>query len=79
MYEDVIIVGIVFGSILLIVAMGVFGCVFRTHVKARALREQSLHESEHLALLARLEQRIEVLERIVTDERFESKRRFRET
>lgn len=75
MDESVIIVGIVFGSILLIVAMGVFGSIFRTHAKARAVREQDLEEREHLELLARLEARLEVLERIVTDERFESKRR----
>lgn len=75
--EDVIIVAIVFGSILLVVAIGATASVMMTRTKANALREHRAEEDEHLQMLARLEERIEVLERIVTDEKFELKRRLR--
>jgi hypothetical protein len=77
MYNGVIIVSIVFGSILLIIAMGIFGDVWKSKAKAKALREEQAKEDEQLARLAALEERIEVLERIVTDDKYELKRRFR--
>jgi hypothetical protein len=77
MHEGVIIVAIVFGSILLCVAIGAFADLAKTKAKATAFREQR-SEEEHLEILARLEERIAVLERIVTDEKVEQKRRFRD-
>jgi len=76
MGEDAIIVSIVFGSIVSIVALGVFHNMWKT--KARMAEQRAARENQHLALLQRLEERIEVLERIVTDEKFELRRRFRE-
>ncbi len=78
MGEEVVIVSIVFGSIVTIVALAVFHNVWKTSAKMKALRAAQHDEDGHLALLARLEERIEVLERIVTDEKLESRRRFRE-
>jgi len=78
MNEGAFIVSIVFGSILIIVGLGVLHDVWKTKNKQKLLREQHFEQAEHLALLARLEERIEVLERIVTDEKFELKRRFRD-
>lgn len=78
MGQEVVIVFIVFGSIVAIVALGVFSGVWKTKAKMKALHAARSEEDEHLALLTRLEERIEVLERIVTDEKFELRRRFRE-
>ena len=78
MREGAFIVSIVFGSILIIVGLGIFHDVWKTKTRQNVLREQQSEEDEHLALLARLEERIEVLERIVTDEKFELRRRFRD-
>ena len=77
MNSDVIIVSIVFGSVVLIIAMGIFGGIAASKAKAKARREERTEEDEHLARLAELEERIEVLERIVTDDKYELKRRFR--
>jgi|GEM_PF-2396606 len=78
MGEEIVIVAIVFGSVVSIVALGVFASIWHTRAKMKAARAARSEEDEHLALLARLEERIEVLERIVTDEKFELRRRFRE-
>jgi hypothetical protein len=69
----------------LVVLIIIFGSIFgfpyamaRTKQKERERREETVPKGETLNRLERLEERVKVLERIVTDERAELSRQFRE-
>lgn len=76
---DVII--LVFAFVIVIVALGVGGGSIKAYFeskRSRADERVSDDVAAQVERLDRLEERIEVLERIVTDERHELERRFRQ-
>lgn len=78
MHGPATIVFIVFAFIAIMAALRTFADISKSKMKAQEMRERQWAEDEQRELLARLEERIEVLERILTDEKFELKRRFRD-
>ena len=74
---------VVFGFVLLIIVISTVGDTLKAYYKAKGQRSAVAakppeDERELLDKIRRLEERIEVLERIVTDDRYELRRRFRD-
>ena len=67
--------GFVVAIVAIVAVSRVLQAYFRS--KGEARRRDEEREDGHDERLARLEERIKVLERIVTDEQFELKQRFR--
>ncbi|HEX7081134.1 MAG TPA: hypothetical protein VF329_08985 [Gammaproteobacteria bacterium] len=71
-----------FEFVIIVVAIAVVGRIVNSYFKCKAAARKARQDdeesaAEHLAQLARLEERIKVLERIVTDEQFDLRQRFR--
>lgn len=74
---------VVFGFVLLIIVISTVGDTLKAYWKAKgqqasAAARPAEDERELLEKIRRLEERIEVLERIVTDDRYELRRRFKD-
>lgn len=66
----------VFLFVLAIVVIGLGFDLLKTHLESKRRARATVDDEAHLEQLARLEERIEVLEKIVTDERYDLKRRI---
>ncbi len=68
--------------VIVIIALSIIGQAIRSHFRSKELREAQRQErsevEETLKRLSDLEERIRVLERIVTDERYELRQRFKD-
>ena len=66
----------VFVFVLAIVIIGVAFDLLKSHLDSKRRARVTADEEEHLERLARLEERIAVLEKIVTDDRYDLRRRI---
>ncbi len=68
--------------VILIIALSIIGQAVRSHYRSKEFREAQREDRSEVEQtqrrLADLEERIRVLERIVTDERYELKQRFKD-
>jgi FixJ family two-component response regulator len=71
-----------FEFVIIIIILSMIGQAIRSHYRTKELRrDRESNEAEvreTLDRLSKLEERIRVLERIVTDERYELKQRFKD-
>ena len=68
-----------FEMVVIIVALGILGGVFKNYFDSRGDMEASSVERKKMERrIHEMEERIQVLERIVTDENYDLKRQFRD-
>lgn len=71
-----------FEFVIIIIVLSMIGSAIRAHYRSKELRRSREAEQtearETLDRLSKLEERIRVLERIVTDDRYELRQRFKD-
>lgn len=71
-----------FEFVIIIIVLSMIGSAIRAHYRAKELRRtreaEETESRETLDRLSKLEERIRVLERIVTDDRYELRQRFKD-
>ncbi len=70
-----------FEMVVVIVALGVLGGIITQYLDSRSKRQKKVSEQQQTEILQRLEQaeqRIRILERIVTSDDYDLKRQFRD-